>query len=411
MGDEIYAGVARDIAATLCRDAIRDGDRCNWLGDSMENLDGQLRKVHRSFGGDLYAGTSGVALFLASVDRVRPDPLFRRTARAAIRHALGDAASMSNALRLGFYTGATGAAYAAVRIGEAFDDDALIEEGLSLFESASVIDEQSPIDILSGAAGIIGPLLDLRTRHKHDWMLDRAKEAGELLLRRARRSDQGVSWSVLGDEWATADLTGYSHGASGFALALMHLARATGNDARYTEAADGALRYERSCYSPQQQNWPDFRRTSGAQSPAIGFSLGWCHGAPGIGLSRLHAYRLTQRQDIFEDAGAALRGTYTPLATLQPSAMFALCHGAAGNAELFIEAGEVLGDPGYTAIAEAIGRQGIERYHEPRRPWPSGLTAGGQTPGLMLGLAGIGYFYLRLHDHATPSLLTIVPRV
>jgi hypothetical protein len=109
--------------------------------------------------------------------------------------------------------------------------------------------------------------------------------------------------------------------------------------------------------------------------------------------------------------GAALRGTYTPLATLQPTAMFALCHGAAGNAELFIEAGEVLGDPGYTAIAEAIGRQGIERYHEPRRPWPSGLTAGGDTPGLMLGLAGIGYFYLRLHDHATPSVLTIVPRV
>jgi hypothetical protein len=45
-------------------------------------------------------------------------------------------------------------------------------------------------------------------------MLDRAVAAGELLLRRARRSEQGVSWSVLGEEWTTADLTGYSHGAS-----------------------------------------------------------------------------------------------------------------------------------------------------------------------------------------------------
>ena len=93
--------------------------------------------------------------------------------------------------------------------------------------------------------------------------------------------------------------------------------------------------------------------------------------------------------------------------SVQPTAMFALCHGAAGNAELFIEAGEVLGDPGYTAIAEAIGRQGIERYHEPRRPWPSGLTAGGDTPGLMLGLAGIGYFYLRLAIPAIPSILLL----
>jgi lantibiotic modifying enzyme len=90
--------------------------------------------------------------------------------------------------------------------------------------------------------------------------------------------------------------------------------------------------------------------------------------------------------------------------------MFALCHGAAGNAELFLDAGEILGDPGFTAIAEAIGRQGIERFHAPRRPWPSGLTTGGQTPGLMLGLAGIGYFYLRLYDSASvPSLLVVGP--
>ena len=140
----------------------------------------------------------------------------------------------------------------------------------------------------------------------------------------------------------------------------------------------------------------------------MGYSLGWCHGAPGIGLSRLRAYELLQREDIYEEAGAALRATYAPLATMPATAMFAPCHGAAGNAELFLAAFEVLGDEGYLAIAEAIGRQGLERYHEPRRPWPSGLTSGGQTPALMLGLAGIGYFYLRLYDRqSVPSLLLV----
>jgi len=409
MPDEIYADVAQRIAAVICRDAIRDGDRCNWLGDAMENVGGRMRNVHRSFSGDLYGGTAGIALFLAEADRIRPDALFRRTARAAIEHALRDD-SITGTRLLGFYTGATGIGFAAVCIGEFFEEQGLVDRGLALVERSSAVVDASPVDILSGAAGVIGPLLALHARHKHAWMLERALAAGDHLLRHARESERGMSWRVLGEEWATGDLTGYSHGTAGIALALLELAHATGEQ-RFVGPAEDAMRYERSWFSPEQQNWPDFRRTgAGAAAPAMGFSLGWCHGAPGIGLSRLRAYRLRPTSEIFEDAAAALRGTYTPLSTLAPTSMFALCHGAAGNAELFLEAGDILGDPGYTAIAEAIGRQGIERYHEPRRPWPSGITGGGQTPSLMLGLAGIGYFYLRLHDRASvPSLLTIAP--
>jgi lantibiotic modifying enzyme len=400
-----FLDAAQRIAATLCRDAIRDGARVNWLGDAMETIGTQTRAVHRSFHGDLYGGTSGIALFLAEADRFCPDPLLRDTARGAIEHALTVADGL-----LGFYTGATGVGFAAVRIGELFDDDTLTTRGLSLLENATVVTDDAPIDVMSGAAGIVGPLLVLHHRHKKQWMLDHAVAAGELLLLRARRSERGISWSVLSEQWATADLTGYAHGAAGMGLALLEIAAATGED-RFLPTAEGALEYERSWYSPQHQNWPDLRRSgAGPAAPAMGYSLGWCHGAPGIGLARLRTYVLLARQDVYEEATAALRGTYAPLSALAPTAMFALCHGAAGNAEPFIEATDVLGDPGYVAIAEAIGRQGIERYHEPRRPWPSGLTSGGETPTLMLGLAGIGYFYLRLHDRASvPSLLTIGP--
>ena len=34
---------------------------------------------------------------------------------------------------------------------------------------------------------------------------------------------------------------------------------------------------------------------------------------------------------------------------------------------------------------------------------------GGVTPSLMLGLAGIGYFYLRLHSPTVPSILLVRP--
>ena len=87
---------------------------------------------------------------------------------------------------------------------------------------------------------------------------------------------------------------------------------------------------------------------------------------------------------------------------------FSLCHGIAGNAELFLEAADVLGDAQWLGVAEAIGVRGIEYYHHARRRWPCGVQGGGETPGLLLGLAGIGWFFLRLHDRKNvPSVLLV----
>ena len=61
--------------------------------------------------------------------------------------------------------------------------------------------------------------------------------------------------------------------------------------------------------------------------------------------------------------------------------------------------------------AQQLGRKGMEIYEKNRLPWPCGVPGGGDTPNLLLGLAGIGYFYLRLHDPATvPSVLLILPK-
>ena len=85
---ERFLDVAWSIGTRLCRDAIWDGNRCNWLGDSMEAHAGEWKVAHKSFGGDLYSGTSGIALFLARLHRMRPDPLLAQTARGAIAQAL-----------------------------------------------------------------------------------------------------------------------------------------------------------------------------------------------------------------------------------------------------------------------------------------------------------------------------------
>jgi len=56
----------------------------------------------------------------------------------------------------------------------------------------------------------------------------------------------------------------------------------------------------------------------------------------------------------------------------------------------------------------AIGDRGIQSVYRHRNPWPCGVVSGGETPNLMLGTAGIGYFYLRLYDSgAVPSVLLV----
>ena len=60
---------------------------------------------------------------------------------------------------------------------------------------------------------------------------------------------------------------------------------------------------------------------------------------------------------------------------------------------------------------ERVGQLGISKYDQGRAAWPCGVPGGGETPNLMLGLAGIGYFYLRLHDaRATPPVVMVGPR-
>jgi lantibiotic modifying enzyme len=89
-------------------------------------------------------------------------------------------------------------------------------------------------------------------------------------------------------------------------------------------------------------------------------------------------------------------------------ANFSLCHGLGGNAELLIYGAEVLKRKDWAAAAQHLGLQGVQMYEKNRMPWPCGVLGGGETPNLLLGLAGIGHFYLRLHDPtAYPSVLIV----
>lgn len=409
-GDAAFLETAAGIGARLCRDALWDGARCNWLGDAQEAHGGEWAVAHRALGPTLYDGTAGIALFLARLHALTGEGPFRTAARGALRQSLSRLDRLSPVARAAFHSGLSGIAWALALSGEALGEEewtAAARERAG--EAAAVEPNAFAVDVISGSAGAIPALLDLARRLGIPALAAAAARHGDFLLRHAHRHAHGWSWRTI-EMQMRADLTGYSHGAAGCALALLELWRATG-EARFAEGAAEGFRYERSCFSPAHGNWPDFRLFGGEAEAAAapGHAMAWCHGAPGIGMSRLRAWALAGDVVALEEARVALGTTAATLRQGMPGAGFSLCHGEAGNAELPLMAAEVLGDAAARHLAEEVGRRGMAWYAAPREPWPCGVVGGGETPSLMLGLAGIGWFYLRLYDPRTESVLLVRP--
>ncbi len=83
-----------------------------------------------------------------------------------------------------------------------------------------------------------------------------------------------------------------------------------------------------------------------------------------------------------------------------------LCHGDLGNLELLLQAREVLGTAALDRDIEHRCLRILEDIEQ--RGWIDGTTSGMEAPGLMSGLAGIGYGLLRLADaERVPAVLLL----
>ena len=398
-----YVETAHRIGSRICRDAIWAGDRVNWIGDSMEFVGNQWKVAHRALSPYLYDGTAGIALFLAALHRQSPERLYRRTAEAALRQACQRL--QQDPPSVAFYSGNAGVAWVALRAAEYLEAPEWRDTaGRLLDQVRGYQPSEQEVDVISGPAGAIPALLAMDRRSE-------AVRLGEWLLDRSVKSEAGWSWDTLPGNGA--HLTGFSHGASGVGWAMLELAQVTG-DQRFRHAFDEACRYERSHYDAQQQNWHDLRSddtlayaAQANSAPVCG--MAWCHGAPGIALARLRAFELTRDAAIAAEARTAVATTARALSEATGAQdNFSLCHGQCGNAEPLLLSARLLPDAAWMPVVETVAQRGIEMHERKGLLWNCGVNGGAETPNLMLGTAGIGYFYLRLAEpDRTPSVLLL----
>ena len=402
-GAALFLEAAQAIAARLAQTAVWDADRCTWVDSAVEAPYGTFQVVQRACGTDLYSGTAGIALFLSQLLALQPDDLLAETLEGAVNHALRSPLA-EHATNYGYYSGALGLAATLIEVGEQQGRPEWVAAGrerLAQVCAQPVLAQE--IDVIAGVAGAIPVLLRLLARYPDPSLGEAAVRGGDFLVQLASKQPTAWAWSLHPGQPA---LTGYSHGTAGIALALLELYRATGNPAYYAGAMMG-FNFERLHYNPQLQNWPDLRDFSSTGTTTPVYGEAWCHGAPGIALSRLRAWQLTGDETFRQEAEVALNTTHRGIHALvtNPTAQpnFSLCHGLAGNADSMLEGSRVLQNDLYRQVAEAAGHYGLARYHHNGLHWPSGVndptgaTPGqGEAPGLLLGLAGTGHFYLRL---------------
>jgi hypothetical protein len=416
-GPNSFLEAAGEIGRRLMEQAVWHEDRCNWMGAEGGPIlakDAAARR-YSALGPDLYSGTSGVAVFLSELYAANGLADVRRCALGAMHQALSCIETLEREGRFGLHTGVIGVAFAAACVAQILCESSLKLIAARMLKKVVFAEGlQGEFDFIYGTSGAIAALITLQDLLVDEWFLLTAMKMGDCLLRSAEKSPIGYSWRsppVRGHK-KQRNLTGFAHGTAGAGFALMELFRVT-RKMKYAEGAEQAFRYEAQWFDSKECNWPDFRNEEGSSKKnhfAQRFSTGWCHGAPGIALSRLRAYEISKDPQRKREAITALQITSRTTRTWLEGNTdnYSLCHGMTGNAEILRYGWQVLGEEfveGLT-IARAVANARIASSKTHDKSEFSEIKED-EAPGLMLGLSGIGHFYLRSYDHSIRSVLSL----
>jgi lantibiotic modifying enzyme len=399
------ARAVHQIARRASDNAFTHQGRSTWLGAEPSDHELGRPRTFASLGPDLYAGTSGVSLFLLSCSS------FRHVDTALLAaNALRQSVFLMDALALpsplGLYTGIPGVLLALKVAHQVAHDPETIDWCNA--QIARLIDEVTQIlkeptkefDLISGLAGSILGLLAVRDCQGQR-ALDPAERASEMLLALATEEGDDLAWHSAS---RPRDLppTGLSHGASGPALAFAELAGVTGN-ARWADAAHAAFSYERRWFSASKRNWPDLRNIrSVARRQHLPYSVKWCHGSAGMGLARFYAGKILNDEQLREEGHDALDMTARWLEDhmFVPGVDMTLCHGICGNADILLTSAQLAGDAQWRVTAEHVASAVADEVLDTE---PS--AALWSSPGLMLGWSGVGMFLIRSQNLSLGSPL------
>lgn len=368
--------------------ALRGSGLTSWL--TMTTADGR-RPVVDLARYDLYGGAPGIALFLEALGRHSGDArhdVLARSAYQMVRECLHDGDVRIR--ELGAFTGLGGVLHALGHLHRAWPDlpvAALAESVIA--RVVQLVDGYRSCAVFGGLAGAVAGLLSYDAMVESPRAVATATACGERLMALAHTADGGMRWTTPGG--VELPVRNFAFGTAGIAWALRRLATVTGQ-AHFGEAAVTAQHADllRS----------DLGATSAESSPHA--TMLGRHAGDGLILSLLEAG---------ESEGAArveLVRLTEVLCQTAAEGDLTLDSGGLGIMDALLAAECVV--PSAHVRACIVARRGVMLDEMRRSGWRSAAPLGLETPGLMNGLAGVGFGLLRLADPAgVPSVLTLGP--
>ena len=384
------------IGDTLLKMAVAQpqtqGLQPTWI--APQSLGADRPSTVRALGASLYDGQAGMGLFFAALAQRTQASRFYQLSENIFTGLLDSAATWSEELdnRHGGLVGRTALLFALQHALQLIEMPTLktglatLRNGIS---SAQFRPSGSSADWISGLAGAS---VAMRTNLPAPQPMPLAE-----LLRQCVMTGPParlVGWPDHGrydDNNPAAFQTGAGHGIAGPLTALCQLLDAFPGVAQ----ADHALRTITKCvefldhqWIPEKRNWK-----VSAEQDAPADSDGWAHGAAGILIALDRVKKLT--------------GTFSPTAELalqrlRDRPLMQWDHLSMGNCGL-IDMWLLLGEP---QTAGHLASRMLQR-HQSQLSW---AIPGGESmqPGMMTGMAGIGYTLLRLEQpDRLPSLLVL----
>lgn len=386
---EEFLAAAVEVGDRLAAIALRGPRDAHWF--AAQTIGASKSWMLRPARLDLYLGLPGIALFLAWLGEMTGEARFTDLARAAtvtMRDLIQQGGQILS--NIGAYSGWGGVVWVLTHLSVLWGDEELLAEAerIAHVEIPPGIANDENSDLMAGASGCLISLLTLHGVRPSDRLLDTSVQCGERLLACTRPMERGLGWHL--EIGGPTPLAGLSHGVAGVAWSLLRLAAVTG-DGRYRETALRALEYERFLYDPEKRNWPDLRKGATLEEATEPhFMWAWCHGAPGVGLGRLAGLPYLDDSTVRTEIEIAVETTIEN----GFGRNHCLCHGDFGNLEVVTLAAERVGRPDWGERAKSIAGGILAGIHE--HGWRFGIPGRTEPPGLMIGLAGIGYGLLRL---------------
>jgi type 2 lantibiotic biosynthesis protein LanM len=370
---------ARAVGARLEQLAIFAGDEASWLGVALVE---QQHWMVEPLDSDLYNGLPGVVLFLAHLSAITGEDRWARLARAALstlRRLLDEEAKSASdtLLPLGLLDGMGGQLYTLAHLTSLWQEPALLQTAASLVTQAqhglSELPSDTQLDLGYGLAGLLAGLLALYQGAPTASSLAAARQVGAELLRRWE-SRKPTAHPVGGHAGLFTD---FWQGQTSCAWLLFCLSEISGE--------------------------PHWKQRAGQWLANDMFSLDT---SPGLILANLCILPWIDDANQALALAAQIKTALLVGLEAQPGLNHSLAHGDLGYFDLLLYAGTVLEDATLYATCERYAAALVD--YRRRNPWLTGVPFGIESPGLMAGLAGIGYALLRLAaPRRVPSVLAL----